>query len=146
MWSGDWTVRPGQLCLNYQPHWAWCFVDMGKSENKKINVWIKTIWENNNSRWNSTFQNWFKESRVTNTYTYQYWEKALSYYFSIRIQLCFYMYFEKIFFGFNHEISHHILAPFLSEAVEASQCHFFGNWLMKHKCPKLLKPQGTIIW
>ena len=40
------------------------------------------------------------------------------------------MYFEKIFFGFNHEISHHILAPFLSEAVEASQCHFFGNWLM----------------
>ena len=51
MWSGDWTVGPGQLFLNYQPHWAWYFVDMGKSENEKLeNVWIKTNWENNNSR------------------------------------------------------------------------------------------------
>ena len=38
-----------------------------------------------------------------------------------------------------------ILAPFLSEAVEASRCHFFENWLMKHKFPNLLKPLGTII-
>ena len=37
------------------------------------------------------------------------------------------------------------LTLFLSEAVEASQCHFFQNWLMKHKSAILLKPQGTII-
>ena len=33
---------------------------------------------------------------------------------------------------------------FLSEAVEASRCNFFENWLMKHKYPHLLKPLGTI--
>ena len=32
----------------------------------------------------------------------------------------------------------------MSEAVEASRCQFFENWLMKHKCPHLLKPLGTI--
>ena len=37
------------------------------------------------------------------------------------------------------------LTPFLSEIVEASQCYFFEKWLMKLKCPKLLKPLGTII-
>ena len=37
------------------------------------------------------------------------------------------------------------LMPFLSEAVEASRCYFFWNWLMKFKCPHLLKPLGTII-
>ena len=37
------------------------------------------------------------------------------------------------------------LRSFLSEAVEASLCYFFENWLMKHKIPNLLKPQGTII-
>ena len=37
------------------------------------------------------------------------------------------------------------LAPFLSEAVEASRCQFFENWLMKLKCPNLLKPLDTII-
>ena len=30
------------------------------------------------------------------------------------------------------------------EAVEASKCHFFENWLMKHKCPNLLKRLGTM--
>ena len=40
--------------------------------------------------------------------------------------------------------SYWILAPFLSEALEASRCHFFENWLMKHKFPNLLKPLGTI--
>ena len=45
----------------------------------------------------------------------------------------------------NHEISCWILAPFLSEAVEVSECNFFENWLMKHKSPNLLKPLGTII-
>ena len=34
---------------------------------------------------------------------------------------------------------------FLSEAVEASLCYFFENWLIKLKCPNLLKPLGTII-
>ena len=38
-----------------------------------------------------------------------------------------------------------ILAPFLSEAVEASRCYCFENWLMTHKCQNLLKPLGTII-
>ena len=38
-----------------------------------------------------------------------------------------------------------MLAPFLSEAAEASQCYFFGNWLMKLKCPILLKPLDTMI-
>jgi hypothetical protein len=37
-----------------------------------------------------------------------------------------------------------ILAPFLSEAVEASQYYFFENWLMKLKCPNLLKSVGTM--
>ena len=31
------------------------------------------------------------------------------------------------------------------EAVEASLCYFFENWLIKHKIPTLLKPLGTII-
>ena len=34
----------------------------------------------------------------------------------------------------------------MSEAVEASLCYFFENWLMKHKSPNLLKPLGTIIY
>ena len=37
------------------------------------------------------------------------------------------------------------LAPFLSEAVEASVFYFFKNWLMKLKCQNLLKPLDTII-
>ena len=37
------------------------------------------------------------------------------------------------------------MVPFLTEAVEASLCYFFENWLMKLKCPKLLKPLGTLI-
>ena len=37
------------------------------------------------------------------------------------------------------------LAPFLSEAVEASPCYFFQIKLMKLKCPNLLKPLDTII-
>ena len=41
-------------------------------------------------------------------------------------------------------IFHWYLIYFLSEAVEASRCHFFENWLMKHKCTNLLKPLGTI--
>ena len=37
------------------------------------------------------------------------------------------------------------LAPFLSEAVEARVFYFFKNWLMKLKCPNLVKPLDTII-
>ena len=51
--------------------------------------------------------------------------------------------FKKILFRWNHEISYWNLAPFMSEAVEASRCHFFKT-LMKLKCPLLMKPQGTI--
>ena len=36
------------------------------------------------------------------------------------------------------------LAPFLSEAVEASQCNFFENWLMKHKWVLLVTMQPEI--
>ena len=52
--------------------------------------------------------------------------------------------FEKKW-GYNHKISYWILAPLLLEAVEASQCNSFENWLMKHKCPILLNPLCTII-
>ena len=45
----------------------------------------------------------------------------------------------------KNPIFHWYLILFLSEAVEASQCHFFWNWLMKHKCPILLNPLCTII-
>ena len=42
--------------------------------------------------------------------------------------------------NWNHEISYWILVPFLSEAVEASLCHFFENLLMKLKFPKPPEP------
>ena len=42
-------------------------------------------------------------------------------------------------------IFHYYLILFLLEAVEASRYHFFENWLMKLKCPNLLKPLDTII-
>ena len=54
------------------------------------------------------------------------------------------MFWGNLFLWYNHEISYWILAPFLSEAVEASWCQFFENWLMKPKCTNLLKPLGTI--
>ena len=38
-----------------------------------------------------------------------------------------------------------ILAPFLSEAVEASRCYFYENWLMKLKCSLLMNHQGCIL-
>ena len=62
----------------------------------------------------------------------------------IWIQLYFYV-LKKIFFGYYHKISYWILAPFLLEAVEASQCHLIENWLMKHKCPILLNLLCIII-
>ena len=37
----------------------------------------------------------------------------------------------------KNPIFHWYLVPFLSEAVEASLCYFFENWLMKIKCPNL---------
>ena len=42
-------------------------------------------------------------------------------------------------------INNPILAPFLLEAVEDSQCYFFENWFMKLKFSNLLKLLGTII-
>ena len=61
-------------------------------------------------------------------------------------ELALFSCFEKKFFGgYNHEISYWIFAPLLSETVEASRCHFFENWLMKHKFPNLLNPLGTKI-
>ena len=51
------------------------------------------------------------------------------------------------FCGMDHQKSIFllILALFLSEAVEASRCHFFENLWMKLKCPLLLKPLATIV-
>ena len=54
------------------------------------------------------------------------------------------MFWKENYFCLNHEISCWILAPFLSEAVEASLCHFFENWWMKLKFPYILRPLGTI--
>ena len=53
------------------------------------------------------------------------------------------MFWGNLFLWYNHEISYWILAPFLSEAVEASRCYFFKNqeWILKiyHlRIPKLL--------
>ena len=53
------------------------------------------------------------------------------------------MFWKIIFFWYNHEISYWILAPFLSEAVEASRCYLFENqeWISKIyylRIPKLL--------
>ena len=45
--------------------------------------------------------------------------------------------FEKKWFWQNHENPFWILAPFLSEAVEAILCYFFKNWLMKLRFPNL---------
>ena len=49
--------------------------------------------------------------------------------------------------GMDHQKSHFslIFDTFLSEAVKASRCYFFVNWLMKVRCLNLLKPLGTLI-
>ena len=39
-----------------------------------------------------------------------------------------------------------ILTPFLPEAVEATQCYFFENWVKKLKCPHLLNILDSMIW
>ena len=55
------------------------------------------------------------------------------------------MFCKTKFLGRIMKYQDEFLAPFLSEAVEASGCYFFQNWLMKLKCPNLLKPLDTII-
>ena len=49
------------------------------------------------------------------------------------------------FCGMDHQKSFFllILAPFLWEAVEASQCYFFENWFIKLKCPTLLSLEAA---
>ena len=51
------------------------------------------------------------------------------------------------FCGMDHQKSNFSLISdtFLSDAVEANWCYFFEKWLMKLKCPNLLKPLGTLI-
>ena len=52
------------------------------------------------------------------------------------------------FCGRDHQKSNFFywyLLAYLSEAVEASQCYFFENWMMQLKFPNLLQPLGTII-
>ena len=50
-----------------------------------------------------------------------------------RAKIVLFWCFEKNIFWQNHESPFWISAPFLSEAVEASLCYFFENWLMKLK-------------
>ena len=45
----------------------------------------------------------------------------------------------------ENPIFHWYLILFLAEAVEASLCYFFENWLMKLKFPNLPNPLGIII-
>ena len=54
--------------------------------------------------------------------------------------------FRKFFFDRIWKKSCWILATFLSEAVEASLCHFFKYWLMKLKCPNLRNTQISSFW
>ena len=49
--------------------------------------------------------------------------------------------FKKKMFWQDHENSFWMLAPFLSEAVEASLCYFFENCLMKLKFQNLRNMQ-----
>ena len=65
---------------------------------------------------------------------------------NLRTKITLFRSFEKQFFWQNHENSCWILAPFLSEAVEASLCYFFENWLMKLKCPNLRNTQIPSFW
>ena len=53
--------------------------------------------------------------------------------------------FGKNFFWHNHENSCWILAPFLSEAVEARLYYFFKNRLIKTKCHNILN-RWLEIW
>ena len=52
------------------------------------------------------------------------------------------------FSGMDHQKSKFSLIsePSLSEAVEASQCYIFENWLIKLKFPNLLTPLCTNIF
>ena len=56
---------------------------------------------------------------------------------NLRTKIISFWCFEKKIFRQNHENPFWILAPFLSEAVEASLCDFFKNWLVKLKFPNL---------
>ena len=46
----------------------------------------------------------------------------------------------------KNQIFHWYLVLFLLEAVEASLCYFFDNWLMKLKCPNLRNTQIPSFW
>ena len=59
----------------------------------------------------------------------------------LRTNITLYWCLKIKFFWQNHENSRWILELFLSEAVEASLCYFFKNWLMKLKCPNLSNMQ-----
>ena len=55
------------------------------------------------------------------------------------------MFWKQLFLGRIMKYQDEFLVPFLSEVAEASIFYFFKNWLMKLKCPNLLKPLDTII-
>jgi hypothetical protein len=51
-----------------------------------------------------------------------------------------------LFCGMNHQKSNFLLISdiFLSEAVEASRCSFFKNWMIKHKWVTIVTMQREI--
>ena len=53
---------------------------------------------------------------------------------------------KKTFFWQNHENSCWILAPFLSEAVEAAWGQKNFKWWIRHKLPLLRKPLSISFW
>ena len=53
---------------------------------------------------------------------------------------------KKIFFWQNHENSCWILAPYLSEAIEAAWGQKSFKWLIRHKFPLLRNPLSISFW
>ena len=76
----------------------------------------------------------FKALKIT---TEDFWVILDLEFINLRAKIILFSCFEKKYFWQNHENPFWILAHFLSEAVEASLCYFFKNWLVKLKFPNL---------
>ena len=76
----------------------------------------------------------FKALKIT---TEDFWVILDLEFINLKAKIILFLCFEKKYFWQNHENQFWILAHFLSEAVEASLCYFFKNWLVKLKLPNL---------
>jgi hypothetical protein len=65
---------------------------------------------------------------------------------NFRANITLFWCFEKKRFGQNHENPCLILAPFLSEAIEAAWGQKSFKWLIRHKFPLLRKPLSISFW